>query len=279
MKIAVLSDIHANLPALRAVLEHVDSLAPHVVIVGGDVINRGPQPQECLDLVLDRVQHHGWRILKGNHEDYVLQAARGLAHLNVWERAVCAHSAWTAETVRDALPLIRSWPDQVEVTAPDGSHLICFHASRKGNRVGLYEFMGEEELREHVTGPASAICVGHTHVPFVRYVDGTLLVNSGAVGMPFDGDPRASYAWIEWSPTGWRAENMRVPYDRDETRAAYRSTGYLENGGVMVKLMMRELDEAAPWLGKWHRDYEADVVAGRMTVEASVEAILARPPG
>jgi len=278
MKIAVLCDIHANLPAFRAVLAHLDAVAPHLVVVGGDIINRGPEPRACLEIVLDRIAHHGWRYLKGNHEDYVLKAAAGTAALPEWERKLCAHSAWTAERVRDWLPEIAAWPDSVECSAPDGSSLAVFHASRKGNRVGLYEFMQDHEIADCVRPLQPAICVGHTHVPFIREIEGTLVVNAGAVGMPFDGDPRASYALFEWQPEGWRVEIVRIPYDRAETEAAYHRTGYWTDAGPMVPLILEELHVAASRLGWWHRQYEASVRTGTISVEASVAALLRDGP-
>ncbi len=175
MKIAVLSDIHANLPAFQAVLSHLDSVEPHHVLVGGDIINRGPQPRECLELVVDRIKHQDWKVLKGNHEDYVLSASRGTDYLPKWEQQLCCHSAWTARAISEYLPVISSWPDSMELQMPDGSHLTCFHASKKGNRVGLYEFMQDHEILAHVHPVHSAICVGHTHVPFIRFIDGKLI--------------------------------------------------------------------------------------------------------
>ena len=75
MKLAVLADIHANLAALQRVVEDIDAWRPDVVVVGGDVVNRGPQPAECLAFVLERQRTHGWRTVLGNHEEYVIQQA------------------------------------------------------------------------------------------------------------------------------------------------------------------------------------------------------------
>ncbi len=274
MKIAVLSDIHANLPAFRAVMSHLDAVAPHRVIVGGDIINRGPEPRACLEIILDRMARHRWLVIKGNHEDYVLTASAGLSRFPEWERKLCSHSAWTAEAVRDHLATIASWPDSLELQMPDGSHLTCFHASKKGNRVGLYEFMQDAEIMEHVHPVNSAMCVGHTHVPFIRFIEGKLIVNSGAVGMPFDKDPRACYALLEWRPEGWQAEIIRVPYDRGLTESAYIETGYATEAGPMVPLILEELRLATSRLGIWHRTYESRVSSGQMTVEESVADML-----
>lgn len=275
MRIAVLSDIHANLPALRAVLQHLDAQNPDAVMVGGDVINRGPQPRECLEIILDRIRNHDWKIIRGNHEDYVLKAARDdLSNLTAWERGIIAHTCWTAGLVDDHLNEVTRWPENTEVIAPDGTAALCFHASIKGNRVGMYTHMQDHELLEHAHPEARVFCAGHTHIPFVRETGGKLIVNNGAVGMPFDGDPRASYAILDWSPAHWTAEIIRVPYDRDETRKAFRETGYLERGGPMVPLILQELDMAKARLGYWHRLFEQSVAAGEKTLEDSINEMM-----
>ncbi|HMO52191.1 MAG TPA: metallophosphoesterase family protein [Kiritimatiellia bacterium] len=275
MKVAVLSDIHANYAALEAVLRHLEGASPQAVLVGGDIINRGPDPARCLEIILSRMRTDGWRVIRGNHEDYALRAAEGITHLAPWEQLVIAHTVWTVDRIRNHLPRIAEWPDQLEINAPDGSALVLLHASRKGNRAGLYEFMADQELLDHAHPAPSAICVGHTHVPFIRRVQGSLFVNAGAVGMPFDGDPRASYALLDWSPSGWNAEIIRVPYDRERTEAAYRTSGYLEQGGPMVPLILQELQRSTSRLGAWHRRYEPQVTAGKLTVPESVSALLA----
>ncbi len=67
MKVAVLSDVHGNLPALRTVIADIDAWSPDLVVVGGDIINRGPLSGECLDLLVERQAADGWHLLRGNH--------------------------------------------------------------------------------------------------------------------------------------------------------------------------------------------------------------------
>ncbi|NJM39988.1 MAG: metallophosphoesterase, partial [Anaerolineae bacterium] len=72
MKLAILADIHANSVALQEVVAHIDRWKPELVIVAGDIVNRGPRPAECLALVQQRRQTDGWLVVRGNHEDYVV---------------------------------------------------------------------------------------------------------------------------------------------------------------------------------------------------------------
>ena len=76
MKIAVLADIHGNLPAFEIIADHISTWRPDVAVMAGDVINRGPRPVACLDLLLEKQLAEGWLPVRGNHEDYVLDQAK-----------------------------------------------------------------------------------------------------------------------------------------------------------------------------------------------------------
>jgi len=113
-------------------------------------------------------------------------------------------------------------------------------------------------------------------VPLVRRVDSTLVVNVGAVGMPFDGDPRASYGQLTWQRGRWQVEIVRVAYDRRQTEQDYVDTGFLTGGGALARLMLLELQHARSQLFSWALAYEAAVLAGQLTVDESVQRHLAR---
>ena len=72
MKLAVLADIHANLPALHSVASHIEAWQPDGVVLAGDVVNRGPRPLECLRFVQEKQRAAGWGVVRGNHEEYVM---------------------------------------------------------------------------------------------------------------------------------------------------------------------------------------------------------------
>src|SRR5512141_1655082 len=103
MKLAILSDVHANLAALEAVVADIDRWQPDRVIVGGDVINRGPRPRECLDLVLNRVRTHGWQCVLGNHEEYVLTHSAPGAPRSGLRFELHRNSFWTYQRVQTDL--------------------------------------------------------------------------------------------------------------------------------------------------------------------------------
>lgn len=276
MRIAVLSDIHSNWPAFQAVQAAVEKERPDHVVVAGDVINRGPQPRECLVRLLERRSNDGWSCIKGNHEDYVLTAMEtGHADLAPWQREVLAHTRWTLNRIRDLLPTLAEWPDQLSIRGPDGSEVRFVHASMRGNRQGLYEDMEEPVLAEMTAPPCAVLVAGHTHIPFVRRINGTLIVNAGATGLPFDGNWRPSYAILEFRAPTWSARIERIPYDRDATERAMHETGFLRDAGPLARLILEELRAARPRIGLWHRLYEPRVAAGELTVQESVTLLLA----
>lgn len=274
MRLVVLSDIHGNRVALHAVLKAVDDLAPDRVVVAGDTINRGPQSRICLETILDRRDRMGWTVLKGNHEDYVLLVDNAPLTADGWVHDLFAHTRWTRDQVRDLLPAVRELPDQYSMTDPDGSELRFLHASMHGNRSGLYEDMEDDVLASLVAPPPRVLVAGHTHVPFIRDIGTTLVINAGAAGLPFDGDTRASLAVLDWQDHAWTARIQRVPYDLGEAEQDFHCTGYLTGGGHMIPLILDELRQAKPRLGLWHRTYEPDVAAGRLSLKDSVQLLL-----
>jgi putative phosphoesterase len=276
MRIAILADIHGNLRALNAVVADIGARKPDVVFVAGDTINRGAMPRACLELVLQKQRDAGWRVIRGNHEDYVLTEANPPPARPDWLVELCRHSAWTCEQVRDYLGIVSALPHQSDLDAPANQHVRCVHASMRGNRVGLYEGMADDEMHELVGLDPDVLCVGHTHVPFIRRLNNRLVVNAGAVGMPFDGDPRASYAIIEWIHHHWHAQIVRLDYDRDVAARDFVESGFLAGGGAFAPVIHREFERARPLCSRWHRDYEAVVAGGQRDIFETMRELLAK---
>jgi putative phosphoesterase len=269
VKIVLLADIHANLAAFETVANYVDGLRPDLVIVAGDVINRGPRPLECLELMLER-QRQGWLVFRGNHEDYILNEETANGDRPPWYRELVRHTAWTYGKVRGHIDAIRAWPDRIEIKGPAGQPIRVVHASMHGNRAGLYAHM-EDDILHNMIAPAPAVLgVGHTHIPFVKRVRDTLVVNAGAAGLPFDGDRRASFAVLHVTESGAEAEIVRLPYDWARAERDFHETGYLDEGGIMTRLVLEELQMATARIGLWHYRYEEAVSSGAMSIEETV---------
>lgn len=280
MKIAVLGDIHANLPAFQTVVEQVDAWEPDQVLLVGDVVNRGPRPAECLRLFQERQESDGWQTVRGNHEDYVIEQAQNGRERTQAELAVHQASIWTYEQLECDVSALQAMPDRLSLTAPDGSELRLTHGSMAGIRVGIYPFTSNAELRKLIEPPPEVLCVGHTHRSLIRRVDDTLVVNAGSVGLPFDGDTRTGYAQVIWSEAqGWQARLVRFRYDLDQAAADFKTTGYLEGGGPLVKLVEIELQTAASQLYAWAMRYQDLALQGKISMAESVARQLASEVG
>lgn len=275
MKLAVLADIHANLPALQAVLEHIDHWQPDVVVVAGDIVNRGPRPLECLQLVQERQRGRGWLSLLGNHEEYVLYQTKPEAPRQGPAFEIFRNSYWTLQQLAGDVAALEALPFQQTVMAPDGRLARIVHASARGTRDGVFPVTPDEELRAQIGRPRVPLfVVGHTHWPLVRQIDGTLVVNVGAVGMPFDGDRRASYGQLTWRRGEWRAEIIRLGYDWEWAERDFFETGFIEQAGPLAQLMLVELRQARSQLYAWTMAYEAAVLAGQLSLAESVDKFL-----
>ena len=275
MKLAVLADIHANLPALLAVCAHIDAWQPDRVIVAGDVVNRGPRPAECLRFVQDRQRERDWQVVIGNHEEYVIHQARPDAPRSGPQFDIHIGSYWTYRRLGEDVSALETMPFQTSMPGPDASEVRVTHASMAGTRVGIFPRTTDDELGKLIGHPAPALfCVGHTHIPLVRSLDGALVVNVGAVGLPFDGDTRAGYAQIVWSRKRWHACIVRLDYDRAQTERDFHDTGFLDEAASFARLVHVELRTARPLIYEWTRRYEARVLEGDLTFEEAVEDYL-----
>lgn len=227
MRLAVLSDIHANLAALDAVREDLPTVDETWVL--GDIVGYGPQPNE----VIRALQEMGARSVMGNHDG----AAIGTVDVSWFNPDAASAIEWTAEVVDDnARAYLASLPE----VRRDGE-LTAVHGSPR------------DPTWEYVTGPGIAaanlaafdtrLCLhGHTHVPVIFHADdgrmeivpatpdvplrldaGRALVNPGSVGQPRDGNPAASYLVIDTE--AGNVEFRRVAYDVARTQDLMREVG------------------------------------------------------
>jgi len=276
MKLAVIADIHANLAALETVVDHLDAWQPDVVVVAGDIVNRGPRPVECLRFVQERESSEGWLTVLGNHEEYVIAQSRPDAPRLGPAFEIFESSFWTYQQLECDVGPLEAMPFQQTVPIEDGTEVRIVHASVRGTRDGIFPETPDEVLTKQIGRPhVPLFCVGHTHWPLVRQLDHTLVVNVGAVGMPFDGDRRASHGQLTWRHGRWQAEIVRLPYDWLRAERDYVRTGFLDEGGPFARLMLVELQRAQSQLYGWTHAYEQAVLAGELSVQDSVDRYLA----
>jgi putative phosphoesterase len=275
LKLAVLADIHGNINALETVAEHIDGWGADAVVVAGDVINRGPMPLACLTFVQQRQNSDGWLVVRGNHEDYVLDQAKLDVPRNGPHFEISRNAFWTYQKLNGQIDSLESMPFQISIPGPANSEIRVVHASMRSNRDGIYPESTDAELRVKIAPPAAVLCVGHTHRPLIRQVDESLVVNVGAVGIPFDGDSRACYAQVTRKNRLWQAEIIRLDYDRAKTEQDYFSSGFIIGGGPMAKLMLVEFRQSQSHIHRLIHTYEESILSGEITMVAAVNRYLA----
>jgi putative phosphoesterase len=203
MKLLIVSDLHANWPALEALV----AAEPESdgVICLGDLVNYGPHPAPCVEWV----QQHalpGW-VVQGNH-DRALGCDEDPGCSAPYRPLAAAMQRYTAAQLDPrALEYLGHLPPRQEPTI-DGARFFLCHAVPT-DPLYAYVQAGETERWEHEIVAAHQpdfLLVGHTHRGFIRPLGGTLIVNPGSVGQPKDGDPRAAYAvWHDGEITLRRA--------------------------------------------------------------------------
>jgi putative phosphoesterase len=215
--LAVFSDVHGNLPALEAVQEEIDRKGVGLAICLGDLVGYGPFPNEVAALIREREIP----TLMGNYDQGIgfRTGDCGCAYKTEEQRLEGAISLkWTEEVVTaETRAFLRTLEDRFLLATPAGEMLAVHGSPRRINEY-LFEDRPESALaRISRENPYRAILFGHTHIPYVRQVEGTTFVNVGSVGRPKDGDWRACYALIDPSASPKEGplavEFVRVPYD------------------------------------------------------------------
>lgn len=276
MKIAVIADVHANYAALQAITAHIEDWQPDQVIVAGDLVNRGPRPLECLRFVQAKNTSDGWLSVRGNHEEYVIEQANPDFPRQGPVADVHRGSLWTYEQLGSEVVALDAMPFDLSLHAPDGGEIHITHASMLSLRDGIFPWTSDTDLEQKIGPPPALFLVGHTHTPLIRRLNGTLVVNAGSSGLPFDGDTRPTYARCTWKQGEWQAEIVRVDYDFAQAERNFYTTGFLEDAGPLAVLVLRELKLAHSQLGDWVKRYQSRALAGEISMRQSVAEFLKR---
>jgi putative phosphoesterase len=225
MKIAIISDIHGNLPALEAVLDEARAGGVGQIVCLGDVAAFGPQPRE----VIAR--------LRGLWAEPALRAHFVMGNTDAWLLDPVPHQTRDADTQRVTememwavrlltggdRAFIHSFQPAVEVELGGGESLLCFHGSPKGVSDIIVGTTPEDELESMLAGATGTVMAGgHTHTPMLRRHGGVTLINPGSVGLPHKtsrstGEVRhpgwAEYAVVNAGGGRLGVDFRRVPID------------------------------------------------------------------
>jgi predicted phosphodiesterase len=262
-RLAILADVHGNLPALEAVLadarrQGVDD-APGSLIVAGDSTGGSHSRQ-----VVERLRALGAWAIRGNNEDYLLSYHRGKAPADWYTSSRWAPIRLVYQQFDAAsLDNLASLPQQrvvalagaspirvvhgsprhpIEHLVPDGDAALAAQFRRAGIRY-------REPLARLVAGVSELLLVcGHSHIAWQQQVGGCRVVNPGSVGAPINGEWRAQYALLTWQDGGWQLVLRAVAYDRAQMWVQAHESGFLAGGGAFARacLLGSEIGENVP---------------------------------
>lgn len=246
MRIAVFSDIHANLPAMEVVKAHIEAQNYDATYCLGDLGGYASQPNE----VQEAIMAMGCPTILGNYDEGVgfNREDCGCHYTQPFDIEMSNISfLWTREHTSDSnKEWLRTLPREIRLEVHGHRVLLC-HGSPRSTTEYLFETRSDGYLQQFAGGGvadahADIIVFGHTHVPFHRIVHGVHFVNTGSVGRPKDGDPRAGYAVLTIEAGRVEVEQIRIPYDVELAATRLVAAGlpeyfadYLRTAGVMTK--------------------------------------------
>lgn len=244
-RFAIFSDIHANLPAMQAVRAHIEAGGYDGVYCLGDLGGYASQPNE----VQDEIMAMGCPTVLGNYDEGVgfERDDCGCHYVKPFDVEMSNVSfLWTRENTSEAHKAwLRELPREIRLEVEGRRVLLC-HGSPRETTEYLFENRSDGYLRQFTAGAkadaqADVIVFGHTHVPFHREVDGVHFVNTGSVGRPKDGDPRAGYCVLTVDGESVSTEQIRLDYDVELAATRLVEAGlpeyfadYLRTGGQVA---------------------------------------------
>ena len=241
-KLAIFSDIHANFPAMGEVASHIRDNDYDGIYCLGDLGGVAAQPNEVQELV----QYLDCPTIMGNYDEGVgfNEDSCGCNYVKAFDIKMSDISFfWTREHTTDVNKAwLRELPREIRLGVEDQRVLFC-HGSPASTTEYLFETRSEPYLQKFTPGGrsdahADIIVFGHTHVPYHRIVDGIHFVNTGSVGRPKDGDPRAGYCVLTINGGRVTTEQVRLAYDVEAACSRLVAAGlpdyfadYLRTGG------------------------------------------------
>jgi putative phosphoesterase len=224
MKVAFLSDIHGNAVALEAVLQDLREQSTDQIVVLGDISYRGPEPKKCIEL-LQQLQA---QVIKGNADEWIV---RGIEQGEVPDRVIemmRLEREWSLSRLELAeLQYLQQLPTEVLLSINERA-IHAFHATPHSLFEMVLPNADDATIKSKLISPSQSdlTIYGHIHKSYIRFVEGKMIINTGSVGLPFDGCAMASYAIINIEKAGVTASIRRVQYDLELVARLYREAEY-----------------------------------------------------
>lgn len=233
MKIVFLADIHGNANALEAVLKDIEERNVDKVYVLGDICYRGPEPQRSLDLVREL----NTEVIKGNADEWVVRGVQqGEVPAQVLQ-LMNKERDWTLSQLdTESIDYLKCMPSELKIEL-EGVRIHAYHATPQSLFDIVLPDESEETLKEfQMVQEADIYVYAHIHKPYIRYTNGKCIINTGSVGLPFDGLNKASYAMVEINNNNYQTAIIRVEYDVEKVIDQFSVTDY-PNKESMIKIL------------------------------------------
>ena len=215
MQIALISDIHGNLPALKAVLAELKAEGVDQVVCLGDVALFGPQPRQVLGLLRELA----CPVVMGNTDAWAL-SPRPIEVRDEDSHRFYEIELWGVRQLSPSdLDYVRSFQPTVEMPLGGGMKLLCYHGSPRSNTDAILSTTPDGELQPMLSGcQATVMAGGHTHAQMLRRFGEMTLINPGSAGLPIEPAPstgRMRYPpWVEYAVVAYQAGDLRIEFRR-----------------------------------------------------------------
>ena len=237
MKIAVISDIHANLIALKTVLEDIKKQNCDKIFCLGDLAMAGPQPVETVDFIMKQTD---WTIIQGNTDKLIVDYSSELFEnmMNTFPLMAKALREDVKVLSEDQKEFLRKLPPQKELEI-EGVKILLVHGSPRRNNEDILPNLPIEQVEEIIDGvKADLILCGHTHMP-AGYQTNTkqTVINDGSVGRPMTEDLKACYLILDINNGAFSAEHRLLDYTREKAAEIMRERNFDGAEGIANMLI------------------------------------------
>ncbi|MBI5726068.1 MAG: metallophosphoesterase family protein [Planctomycetes bacterium] len=238
MIVALTGDIHANLPALLAVLDDAKRRGAEMTLNSGDSVGYGAFPQEVVSLLRER-KIAG---VVGNYDARTMAIKTLSARRKPRNHLKILAFNWAYDRLSEAgREYLKSLPKEIRLTL-EGKRLLLTHGSVESIKEYIDADTAQERLDELARlSDADIVVSGHSHLPFIGRSGKCIFINTGSVGRPDDGDPRACYALLTLGGPAVKVRHYRVKYDIQQASDAILQAGLPEQFAAMAELG-RDLD-------------------------------------
>ena len=247
MKIAILSDIHGNLVALKAVLQDIERRKVDQGVYLGDLAATGPQPCEVIELI----QTMKWPCVMGNTDETLAKNIPDQLEQSEMpeedQRRTLELDEWTRKQLKNShREYLSTFRPRIMFTPENGPTFMCYHGSPRSNHERIFATTPDGELTKYLEGcDADIFAGGHTHMQMFRRFRSSVIVNPGSVGLPFQEDSSgrirmpayAEYAIVSFTRKPFSLEFVSVPYSLGDLERAVRNSG---------------LPDSDWWLSDWY---------------------------